>query len=554
MLAWFAVVILWLMTAGAHAAERPNILLLVAEDLSPRIGAWGDTVADTPNLDALARRGVRFTNVFTTAGVCAPSRAALITGMYQNGIGAGHMRSSNRPSGGYAAVPPAEVKAFPELLRASGYFTFTDSKLDYQFSGPLAGSGPFTIWDAEGRGADWRSREQGQPFFGMINFAVTHESGTFAPLGHWPHSFTHFAMQLLRAWQFGDAPQAAMPPTQKLVLPPYYPDIPTVRRELAYHYGNIHVMDRQVGEILAALAEQGLADDTIVIWTSDHGDGLPRAKRELYDSGLQVPMIVYWPERWRPVHITPGTADPRLLSFVDLAPTILALAHAPAPGYLQGGNFLAVNTPPRNYIHAARDRHDEVMDRQRAVRDERFKYIRSWYPQVAGGHPLAFRDNQTMVRDMRALWQAGKLNADQARWFEPVGVERLYDLVEDPFELHDVSGDPLRNADLERLRGELDRWLREVGDMEVGDEDAMVASLLCDGAQCGTPPPRIHLEQGQLRIEATDGASIGYRLERGPWKLYSGPVDIAGARKVEAKAVRYGWRESDEVSATVPPP
>jgi arylsulfatase A-like enzyme len=207
-------------------------------------------------------------------------------------------------------------------------------------------------------------------------------------------------------------------------------------------------MDRQVGEILAALAEQGLADDTIVIWTSDHGDGLPRAKRELYDSGLQVPMIVYWPERWRPAHITPGTSDPRLLSFVDLAPTILALAHAPVPAYLQGADFLAADTPPRNYIHAARDRHDEVMDRQRAVRDERFKYIRSWYPQVAGGHLLAFRDNQAMMRDMRAMWQAGKLNADQARWFEPVSAERLYDLAEDPFELHDLSDDPLRKADL----------------------------------------------------------------------------------------------------------
>lgn len=550
----FIAVIVWLLAMGAYAADRPNILLLVAEDLSPRIGAWGDTVAYTPNLDALARRGVRFTNVFTTAGVCAPSRAALITGMYQNGIGAKHMRASSRPEGGYAAVPPPAIKAFPELLRASGYFTFTDDKLDYQFSGPLAGSGPFTIWDAEGRGAGWRGREPGQPFFGMINFTITHESGTFAPLGQWPHSVTHFAMQLIRAWQFGDAPQTAMPSAEKLALPPYYPDIPSVRRELAYHYGNIHVMDRQVGEVLAALTEQGLADDTIVIWTSDHGDGLPRAKRELYDSGLHVPMIVYWPERWRPVHIAPGTADQRLVSFVDLAPTILALAHASAPGYLQGGDFLDTNTARRNYIHAARDRHDEVMDRQRAVRDHRFKYIRSWYPQVAGGHPLAFRDNQAMVRDMRALWQMGKLNPDQARWFEPVGAERLYDLVEDPFELHDVSGDPQRNEDLVRLRSELDRWLSETGDTTPRDENAMVADLLCDGSQCETPPPRMDIEKGQLHIEAIDGASIGYRLGRGPWRLYTGPVDIAGARKVVAKAVRYGWRASDEVGARPPAP
>lgn len=535
-----------------HAADRPNILLLVAEDLSPRIGAWGDTVADTPNLDALARGGVRFTNVFTTAGVCAPSRAALITGVYQNGMGAEHMRASNRPAGGYASVPPAVVKAFPELLRAAGYYTFTDGKLDYQFSGALSGSGPFTIWDEEGNGSDWRGRAPGQPFFGLINFAITHESGTFAPLGNWPHSPIHFLFQLLRAWQFGTAPQAAMPSLDKLALPPYYPDTPAVRRELAYHYGNIHVMDRQVGEILAALAAQGLADDTIVIWTSDHGDGLPRAKRELYDSGLHVPMIVHWPQRWRPVQAVVGSVDDRLVSFVDIAPAILASTGTPVPSYLQQGNFLDTRRPARDYVYAARGRNDEVMDRQRAVRDQRFKYIRSWYPQVAGGHPLAFRDNQAMVRDMRELWQAGKLTADQARWFEPVGTERLFDLQADPFELHDVAGDPARSGDLQRLRDELDRWLATVGDTEARDEDAKVAALLCQGEQCETPPPRLHIENGRLRLDVVEGASAGYRLDGGHWQLYTGLVDIGDARKVVAKAVRYGWRESDEVRGVVP--
>ena len=194
----FAVVL----AGSALAEERPNVLLFVAEDLSGRIGAFGDPVASTPHIDRLAREGVRYPNTFTTAGVCAPSRAALITGVHQISIGAQHMRTSTRPAGAYTSVPPPELKAFPELLRAAGYYTFVNQKLDYQFSGVLAGSGPFTIWDAEGP-ESWRGRPDGAPFFGMINLGETHESGVFRPLGTWPHSGMHFLMQLYLAYQYG---------------------------------------------------------------------------------------------------------------------------------------------------------------------------------------------------------------------------------------------------------------------------------------------------------------------------------------------------------------
>lgn len=545
------VLALLLSALPALAATRPNILLLVAEDMSPHVGAFGDRVAVTPNLDKLAATGVRYTNVFTAAGVCAPSRAALITGISQIRTGTQHMRTSGGPLGSYKAVPPTNIKAFPELLRAAGYYTFTDSKLDYQFSSPMSGSGPFTIWDAEGSDGTehlWKDRDDGQPFFGMINFGITHESGTFGQLGSWPHSFTHLVMQVMRAWGYGIQPENDPVKAEQIVLPPYYPDIPSVRREVARHYNNIHVMDQQVAKVLDQLRQDGLADNTIVIWTADHGDGLPRSKRELYDSGLKVPMIIYWPERLRPPQATPGSIETRLVSFIDLAPTLLALAGAQRPDYLEGQNFLDPTVAPNRYIFAARDRMDETMDRQRAVRDERFKYVRSWYPQQPGGHELAYRDNQAMTRDMRDLWRAGKLNADQARWFEAPGEEQLYDLRNDPFELHNLAGDPLYQAERARLRATLDEWLAR-GDRSEQSEAEMVAGFLNDGEQRVTPDPVIARDGDRIRISSeVPGASIGYRLDGGRWRLYTAPIEAGAAHDIEAKAVRYGWQESEVVS------
>lgn len=541
-------------TASAQdgAPSRPNILLLVAEDLSPRIGAFGDAVARTPHLDALAEEGVRFTRVFTTAGVCAPSRAALVTGRHAITFGAQHMRTSTRPAGGYTAVPPPDLVAFPERLRAAGYYTYTDEKLDYQFSGVLAGSGPFTMWDAEGRGTHWRDRTGDRPFFGLVNFQITHESGVFTPLGHWPNSGVHLAMQALRAFLFGlDVGEGPIRP-EDVVLPPYYPDTPTVRRDVARHYNNVWQMDAQVGELLAQLEADGLADDTIVIWTTDHGDGLPRAKRELYDAGIHVPMIVRWPTRLRPEDATPGRTDGRLVSFVDLAPTILGMAGADAPATLPGRSFADPNARRREYVFASRDRIDEVMDRQRAVRDERYKYVRSYYPTVPGGHPLDFRDNIDMVREMRALYEAGELDAAQRQWFEPPGAERLFDLENDPHELVDLSRDPTHAAVLARLGGALDAWLSSIVDTSEEPEDRMAERFWPGGEQPVTSAPILEVEDDMLRATGGAGARVGFRLDDGPWQLYTGPVPVPPGARIEARAVRYGWQESPTVSLATP--
>ena len=189
--------------------------------MSSRVGAFGDGVAQTPNLDALAEEGVRYDRVFTTAGVCAPSRASHILGMHQIATGTQHMRTSSAPAGGYKSVPPAEAKAYPELLRSAGYYTYTDHKLDYQFSGAMAGTGPFTIWDEDGAAATaWRHREEGQPFFGLINFLATHEGGVFRQIGNMPESFVHFVMQVMR-WYVIDEVKAVTDPND-VPLPSYF--------------------------------------------------------------------------------------------------------------------------------------------------------------------------------------------------------------------------------------------------------------------------------------------------------------------------------------------
>jgi arylsulfatase A-like enzyme len=548
----FLVLLTWCLGAALPAgATPPNIVLIVAEDLSPRIGAFGDPVARTPHIDALAAEGVRYPNTFTTAGVCAPSRAALITGMQQMSIGAQHMRTSTAPGARYRTVPPPHVKAFPEHLRASGYHTSVNQKLDYQFSGVLAGSGPFTIWDDEGVPTGWRARPARAPFFAMFNLSETHESGVFEPLGSWPRSATHFVLQLVRAWEFGlDDGEGSTQPSDVL-LPPYYPDTPTVRADLARHYNNIERMDARVGQILAQLEADGLMETTIVIWTTDHGDGLPRAKRELYDSGIRVPMIIRWPSANQPEEVIAGSTDRRLVSFVDLAPTILSLAGVPVPETLEGRDLMDAAKPARRYIYAGRDRIDEVLDRQRAVRDDRFKYIRSWHPNVPGGHPLAFRDNIEMVRELHSLNQRQELNPIQGRWFAGPGREQLYDLTEDPHEVRDLVEEGTHTAELERLRSVLDDWLGRTKDWSEDSEDSMADRFWPGGNQPVTPAPTVTRAADRIQIQSSvPGASIGYRVGEGRWKLYTGPISSPDDEEVEARAVRYGWSASETASST----
>ena len=376
-----------------------------------------------------------------------------------------------------------------------------------------------------------------------MNFPSTHESGIFERWT-WPNGFAHLfaqASQINAHWNTED--QIA---PEDVAVPPYYPDTLPVRTDIARQYNNIITMDRNVGAVLQQLEAAGLADDTIVIWTTDHGDGLPRAKRELYDSGLHVPMIVRWPEKWRPEGVRPGSVDARMISFVDLAPTILSLAGAPIPAFIQGRAFAGpAEEAPRQYVFAGRDRIDEVSDRQRAVRDERYKYILN-YNQQAGGFHLDYRDN---ARGMQELWralEAGELNAEQKLWFEPRPPEYLFDTVTDPFELNNLAADPAYAAELARMQNALAMHKAMITDYSDMSEVEMAELFWPGGEEPETAPVELSRQGTKLSLRcATEGASIGYRLDGADWQLYTGPLRLESGTRVEAKAVRYGWAESD---------
>jgi N-sulfoglucosamine sulfohydrolase len=508
---------------------RRNVLCIVCEDISPLLGSYGDPVARTPVLDRLAREGVRFTRVFSSSGVCAPSRAALITGMYATAIGANNMRTSSADRVGlppYEAVPPPAVRPFPEYLRAAGYYTTNNAKTDYQFAPPL------TAWDTSGREAHWRSRPEGAPFFSVFNLEATHES---------------------QVWDRAHDPAVVAP--EHVVLPPYYPDTLAVRRDVARVHGNVAVVDRQVGELLAELDEAGLAEDTIVVFYSDNGGPLPRGKRELLDSGLHVPLLVRFPDR---AHA--GTVVDDLVAFVDIPATILSLAGVPVPGHMQGRPFWGEQkAPARDFVFAARDRMDEETDHVRSARDRRFKYLRNYRPDLPRYQDIDYRRQMAAMQDILRLRDEGRLDPVQSLWFAPTKPrEELYDTWADPHEVRDVAADPAYRPHLERLRAALDGWLRETGDRPGRPEAELVEELWPGRVQPRTAAPAVAWRDGRVHLECpTAGSALAYQvdgrgLRPGHWLLYTGPFAARSGSVVTAAANRLGWAPSPEVRFAVP--
>ena len=527
---------------GQGGSARPNVVLVLFEDMSARVGAYGDALARTPAFDRIAAEGVRYTNTYTAAGVCAPSRAALITGRHPQTISAQHMRTmgvAGLKGGGpqeYLAVPPPEVRAFPELLRAAGYYATNDYKTDYQFGEP------FTVWDRNAKGADWTGRAEGQPFFAMVTLMTSHESYV------WPEDMRseNPLVQAVTARNRSElADKAHVTDPQDVTVPPYLADTPEVRRDIATHYDNVAFTDAALGRIYDRLAADGLLDETIMIVSTDHGDGLPRMKRSLYDSGLRVPFVVRYPDGRGA-----GTVDNELVSFVDLAPTILDWGGIDAPSWMQGRDFAPpTDDAPRDYVFASLDRMDTVQNLRRAVRDDRYKLIWNGLKDRAYFTPLPFRDIQP---SMQALWaghEAGTLPPAAAALFEPLPTWQLYDTDADPDEAVNLAGDPDYAAVEARLRRALADWRARIGDEPV-PETEMIEAMWPGGRQPRTAAPAVERTGSALKMSsATPGAAIGYRtVPDGTWRLYTGPIE-APDETVEAKAIRYGYAESAVVAA-----
>ena len=508
----------------------PNIVWIVCEDLSPQhLETYGGTGGKTPFLNALAAESVQYNQVFATAGVCAPSRAAIITGAYQTSIGAMHMRTlaasaaalDAYPPGfkGYSTLLPEGMKTYPELLRSAGYYTSNNSKEDYQFESPV------TMWDESGRKAHYRNRSDStQPFFSIFNFTVSHES---------------------QVWMREQEELLVRP--EEVSVPPVYPDDSLTRRVLARFITNAMRMDQQVGEVVAQLKEDGLYENTIIFFFSDHGDGMPYFKRELYDRGLRVPLLIKAP------FLEAGSQSNELISFVDFAPTLLSLAGIPIPESMQGQAFLGQqkSATPRKYSYAARDRMDSEYDRVRAVTDGKFKYIRNYMPEKPNYQNIKYRLQNPLMGHLLELNSKGLLNENQARWFASTKPEEeLYDTKADPWEFKNLIGNPLYEEKLNELRKAHEEWVLNYGDLGALNEMQMVRNWWGgkDSPPIATPAESTY-EGGKVSLKShTPGASFGYRKSTDePWKIYSKPFAAIPGETILVNTYRIGFKPSETV-------
>lgn len=432
---------LMLLLGGAvpvPAAERPNILWITSEDHGPHAGCYGDRYATTPNMDRLAAKGMIYAHAWSCAPVCAPARTTLISGLFPPSTGAEHMRSM---------VPyPSGKKMSPQYLREAGYYCTNNSKTDYNLQEPGR------VWDESSPRAHWRNRKAGQPFFAVFNSAKSHES------------------------QIRKRPHTPVHDPARVRIPAYHPDTPEVRQDWAQYYDQVSEADADAGKRLHELEQSGLADETIVFYYADHGPGMPRSKRWPGNSGLQVPLIVYIPERFRdlrpPEYRAGGTSD-RLVSFVDFAPTVLSLAGIRPPDWMQGQAFLGVyQQAPPSFLYGFRGRMDERYDLARSVTDGRYVYIRNYLPQKIAGQHVSYMFETPTTRVWKRLHDEGRLTPAQDRFWNAKDPEELHDLQSDPDEVNNLARSPACRDVLARLRRAHRDWearIRDVGFLPEGE-------------------------------------------------------------------------------------
>lgn len=523
---------------------QPNILWIVTEDISPTLSFYGDNTAKTPNLDKLATESMVYDNAFTPVGVCAPSRSSIITGMHPTSIGTTHMRTSHdvfswgrrdysdkvdvkdidgNPIRKYSAVIPDFVKCYTEYMREAGYYCTNNYKTDYQFAAPV------TAWDENNQNAHWRNTPKNKPFFSIFNIDVSHESFL---------------------WRNKDLPLTVSP--KDVPVPPYLPDNEATRNTVARHYSNVELMDKRVGKIIKQLKEDGLYENTIIFFYSDHGGPLPRGKRAILDSGLKVPFIV------KDKTGTKGRTD-RLISFVDLAPTMLSLAGIKPKDYMEGKAFMGkYDTEERNYVYGSSDRFDEFTDRIRSVRNKKYLYLSNSFPELPKYKDVAYRKNIPMMSNFLKLRDKGNLNALQNIWFGTKTEEELYDCKNDPFNINNLAENPEYEKVLVEMRTALDNFQKGKTDFGKIPEAELINQMWPNFEQPITTSVRFDetkTSQGKLIALscASKGASIAYIISNesnkifdfnAPWQLYTKPVQLEKGETIYTIAQRIGYKES----------
>lgn len=455
-----ALCIISLVGAAAIAADRPNIVWMVSEDNSKHwLRLYEEGGAAMPNIEKLAENGLVFQNAFSNAPVCSVARSTLITGSYAPRIAAQyHRRAAMAPM-------PEGLRMFPHYLREAGYYTTNNSKTDYNLSDK-------GMWDESSNKATYRNRDSEQPFFHVQNFGRTHEGQL------------HFTEEFMEE-------NATETDPHGIKVFPYHPDTPVFRYTYAKFQDHHIETDAQMGEFLARLKDDGVADDTIVFYYGDHGGVLPRGKGYAYESGLNVPLVVHAPEKWR--HLLPvnaGRSVDGFVSFIDFGPTVLNLAGVDVPETMDGMPFLGEGVTARDLIRRDEafgyaDRFDEKYDLVRTFRKGKYKYIRNYQPFNFDGLFNDYRYKMLAYREWYAMYQAGELNAVQSQFFEPREAEALYDIEKDPHETNNLADDPKSASVLRDLRQRLTKQVKEISDLSFLPEPAMLSEALSNPVQFG---------------------------------------------------------------------
>ena len=536
------ILVFFLTYSCSKNSQKPlNVVWISCEDMGPILGSYGNDIIKTPNLDKLASEGVRYTNAYSTVGVCAPSRFSIITGMYPARLGAHNMRTgdyhnyktpeevSHRKNIGvidkegknipeYEVVPPTHVKPFTEILRTKGYYCANNFKCDYQFNAP------FTAWDEVSSTVSYRDAPKDKPFFYVWNTLLTHES---------------------RIWERSNQPLTVNP--EDIIIPSYFPDIPEVRNDIARKYSNIEAMDKKVGELMNQLEEDGMLDNTIIMFWSDHGGNLLRQKRAVGNSGLNVPLIIRYPNK-----MDAGKVDERIVSLMDLGPTVLSLLNIESPKHYDGKAIAGpYEDDPREYAFGTADRFDESTDMQRSVLDGRYVYVKNFLPELPLIYRNKYRERITMNSKLIQMDSFNMLEGDAAYIFmKTKPVEEFYDLANDPYEVHNIIDNPKYFKRINDFRAALENWQKEINDQGFIPENKLVKSFWPNMIQPKTENVDFKIgDDGLYELTSlTNGASIGYQIDEkigtNSWSLYHEPIRIGDKQKIVARAIRIGYKAS----------
>ena len=530
---------------------KPNIVWLVAEDMSPTIPSFGDHTIKTPNLSWLASEGVCYDNFFSPAPVCAPARSAIALGLYPTRIGSNHMRTGPWFTDNiteevlawykttvpedipiYEAIPPEGSLMLSQYMQSNGYYCTNNAKRDYQFIMPPG------AWNESSPNAHWKNRNKNQPFFAVFNFSVTHESAI------WNKKLDSLYV----------------PDDLQVEVPPYLPNNEIGKTDVRKMYSNILRMDEQVGFLIDELKAKNLLDSTIIFWYTDHGGPLPRQKRLLYDAGLKVPLIIRYPNK-----MYAGKRVDELISFIDLAPTVLDMTQAPDyNATFDGASFApeqyshtsALQADESKYIFAAADRFDEVTDHSRAVRDKRFKYIKHYEPDKPMHLAVGYRKQMASQQELDRMHREGLLNATQKLWYQDVKpAEELYDTQADPHEINNLAKDPQYLEKLLELRAANKQWIEDTQDLCLKDEQDLIKLFWPSGSQPITKAPLMSISENHIKLTPlTASSTIAYKWksdDNDTWQYYTEKLPKKNKDEISIISHRIGYKSSNIISKII---